>query len=50
MEGYGAVAIHPWGALGALEALTTIPGGVRLPGAPLIFKIAKIKRKINRGS
>jgi hypothetical protein len=42
MQGYGAVAIHLWGAFGTQEALTTIPGGVRLPGAPLSLKIASI--------
>jgi hypothetical protein len=31
-----------WGAIGSQEALTTIPGGVRFPGAPLSFKIASI--------
>ena len=38
----GTVAIHLWGAIGSQEALTTIPGGVRFPGAPLSFKIASI--------
>ncbi len=36
MEGYGAVAILWRGAIGSLVALTTCPGGVRIPGAPLI--------------
>lgn len=38
----GAVAILSWGAIGSQEALTTIPGGVRFPGAPLSFTIASI--------
>jgi hypothetical protein len=38
----GTVAILWRGAIGSQEALTTIPGGVQLPGAPLSFTIASI--------
>jgi len=38
----GAVAILSWGAIGSLTVLTAYPGGVRFPGAPLLFKIASI--------
>jgi hypothetical protein len=41
-QGYGAVAILSWGAIGSLEVPTAHPGGVQLPGAPLSFKIAGI--------
>jgi hypothetical protein len=37
----GTVAILWRGAIGSQEALTTIPGGVRFPGAPLSFKDSK---------
>ena len=42
MEGYGAVAILSWGAIGSLEVPTAHLGGVQFPGAPLSFKIAGI--------
>jgi len=38
----GTVAILWRGAIGSLAALTTCPGGVQLPGAPLSFIIARI--------
>lgn len=41
-SGSGTVAILGRGAIGSQEALTTIPGGVRFPGAPLSFNIARI--------
>lgn len=38
----GTVAILRRGAIGSLVALTTYPGGVQLPGAPLSSNIAGI--------
>ncbi len=36
-QGYEAVAILSWGAIGSLAVPTAHPGGVRFPGAPLKF-------------
>ncbi len=50
MQGYGAVAILLWGAIGSLEVPTAHLGGVRFPGAPLSFKIASIYPVVNKES